>query len=156
MEDMSRETYTSMIVGVAFFVGGMIAVVLLMKLLGQPAQAQVSYTVPQNISVSSSEENAVVTRPLSLISFDTRSLKITDTVTMLDERDDVLNYTSFDLTNNGPNPVFFSVNSKDWPEAPLPVGQSINVDFKSKGGIKKIYFRCNKGETANIYLYILK
>ena len=87
----------------------------------------------------------------------TRTYTITSTVKMLDNRSqDDLPWKSFDLTNNGPDPVYFSVNNKDWMEAPLPIGQTINIDLEQKDAIQKLYFKCDAGQTANIRLYIIK
>jgi hypothetical protein len=150
-----------MFIGIAIFVGGMIAIILIMKYLkNESAQAMPQQPIESIIPLSNPmlmKINDSINNQVPVGKFETRALTITDVITMLDEkRDGGLNYTNADIINNGPNPVYFSVNSSDWPEAPLPVGQTINVDFKNKGRIKKIYFRCNKGETANIYLYILK
>lgn len=81
---------------------------------------------------------------------------VTDQFTEIYKQTDYLPWSSFDLTNNGPNPVYFCVNKWLSPEAPLPVGQTINVDFKRKGAISKVYLKCDKGETAKVSLYIMK
>ena len=86
-----------------------------------------------------------------------REYTITEAITELyDEATDGLNWTSFDLSNNGPNPVYFSVNDWEWAEAPLPVGQTINVDLKKRAAIKRVYLKCNSGETANVSFHITK
>jgi len=86
-----------------------------------------------------------------------REEHITDAITMLyDEETDGLNWTSFDLSNNGPNDVFFSVNDWEWAEAPLPVGQTINIDLKKRAAIKRVYLKCDSGETADVGFIIMK
>jgi hypothetical protein len=81
---------------------------------------------------------------------------VTDVILEIYKKTDYLPWTSFDLTNNGPNPVYFCVNKWLSQEAPLPVGQSINVDLKRKNAINKIYLKCDRGLNANVYLYIRK
>jgi len=153
-----------MFVGIAIFVGGMVAVILLMKYLNQPASTQASSmeSIPSVIPM------ALPSRQLENINesvksmqpkgeFFTRVFDITDRVYMYRcKREGGLQYSSVDITNQGPNDVYLSVNNADWPEAPLPPGQSINIDFKNKAAIDKMYFRCNPGETAKLYLYIVK
>ena len=86
-----------------------------------------------------------------------REEHITDAITMLyDEETQGLNWTSFDLSNNGPNPVYFSVNDWEWAEAPLPIGKTINIDLKKRGAIKRVYLKCNSGETADVGFIIMK
>ena len=118
----------------------------------QPMKSIIPFSNPMLTNINDS-----INQQVPAGKFESRTLTITDAVTLLDEkRDGGLNWTSFDLVNAGPDSVFFSVNSSDFPEAPLTMGQTINVDLKNRGGIKKIYFRCNIGETANIRLYILR
>jgi len=119
---------------------------------GQPMKSIIPFSNPMLTNINDS-----INQQVPAGRFESRTLTITDVVTLLDEkRDGGLNYTSVDITNAGPNSVFFSINSTDFPEAPLLVNQSINIDFKNKGRIKKMYFRCNRGETATVYLYIMK
>jgi len=84
------------------------------------------------------------------------SYAITDDIFEVYKKTDYLPWQSFDLTNVGPNPVYFSVNKWLSPEAPLPVGQSINIDFKAKGGIRKVFLKCDRGETAKVLFYVVK
>lgn len=149
------ETYVSMLMGVALFVGGMIAVVLLMKYLNKPAttQAQASSgSLSQNVNIP-----VTVDANIPSTEFLTRNENITDFITMLyDEQFHGLNWTSFDIVNNGPNPVYFSVNNHDSMESSITPGQSVNVDLKQKHAIKKLYLKCDTGNTANVSFYILK
>jgi hypothetical protein len=145
-----------MFVGVILFVGGMVAVVLLMRYLNKPtlktqAQAQVSYSpVPQNVNVS-------VDANVPSNEFSTRNETITDFITMLyDDQFKGLQWDSFDIVNNGPDNVYFSVNNHDSMESSIAPGQSVTVDLKQKHAIKKVYLKCDTGKTANVSLYILK
>lgn len=81
---------------------------------------------------------------------------ITDQIYEIYKQTDYLPWTSFDLTNIGPNPVYFCVNEWLSPEAPLPVGQSINIDFKKHGAIKKVYLKCDSGQRARVLFYIIR
>jgi len=67
-----------------------------------------------------------------------------------------LPWSSFDLNNNGPNGVYFCVNKWYSPSAPLPAGKSISVDSKQRGAIKKLYLKCDAGETAHISLFVMR
>ena len=75
---------------------------------------------------------------------------------LYDEAANGLNWTSFDLSNNGPNDVYFSVNDWEWAEAPLPVGQTVNIDLKKRAAIKRVYLKCDNGETADVGFIITK
>lgn len=146
-----------MLVGVAIFVGGMIAVVLLMRYLNKPAltTAQAQVSLPNNNNVMPSSVHVETNVPSN--EFFTRNENITDTVTMLyDEQFHGLNWTSFDIVNSGPDPVYFSVNNHDSMLSSISPGQSVSVDLKQKHMIKKVYLRCDAGKTANVSFYILK
>jgi len=139
-----------MLVGVAFFIGGIIATLILIKLLNKEQEPQPSteYTI---------FEERTSKQPEMVKEFFTRSYTISDTMLMLDENSqEGLPWSSMDLTNNGPNPVYLSINNHDSMESPLPSGQTINIDFKQKQTIRRLFFRCNTGETANIRLYIVR
>ena len=69
-----------------------------------------------------------------------RAYTITDAITELyNEEPGDLNWTSFDLSNDGPNNVYFSVNDWEWAESPLTVSHVINVNLKKRGAIKRVY-----------------
>lgn len=148
-----------MLVGIAIFVGGMIAVYLILKYYtGLKAQTQLitqervpffmtQPALPLVNTVQQSPKREVFTRRISVNS---------QTYLLEDKQLGGLNWTSFDLTNNGPSPVYFSVNNMDWPESPLPVGQTINIDFKQRNAIKKIYLKCDVGNTAEVMFWVVK
>ena len=84
-------------------------------------------------------------------------LNITDTIYMLyDERERGLHWSSFSLTNEGPNPVYICVNKWKQPLAPLPVGRSISVDLKQRDSINKIYLKCDTGNNASVNIHAIK
>lgn len=85
-----------------------------------------------------------------------RQETITDvTKILMDGLNQPLNWTSFDLTNNGPSPVYFSVNKGEWIEAPIGVGQTINIKLK-KNAIKSIYMKCPTGGTTTVDFHIVR
>jgi len=84
-----------------------------------------------------------------------KKITVTDKIKMLDKKGG-LNWTAVDITNAGPNPVYFSVNEWRQPEAPLDVNLTANVDLGKKNGIKKMFFVCDKGKSTTVYLRILK
>jgi hypothetical protein len=67
-----------------------------------------------------------------------------------------LEYTSCSIINNGPDPVYFSVNKWEMPNAPLGVGASANIDLGRRCGIKRIFFICNNGQTASVTVHAIK
>lgn len=167
---MPDKNYNDMIVAVLLFVGGMIAVIILERYLKTgyilPPQAQ---NVPLDVIPVFSEDglereapidediSASIRRQQSAGSLTTRSYTITGAVKMLwSRRRGGLQWTSFDLVNRGPDPVFVSVNSSDWPDAGLPVGQTLNVDLKQRAAIDKVYLRCDQGKTATVDLWVIK
>lgn len=164
MADDRKDVFQDMLMGIAIFVGGMITILILLKLLGYfdppqqlvlaPVQEQKTQPILRDVDTSV---------PVKIMSsspvgeFFTRSLVVTDVVTLMDETtNDGLPWTSFDFTNNGPNPVYLSVNNTDMFQSSLPVGQTINVDMRQQGVIKRVYLRCDIGETANVRFYIVK
>lgn len=67
-----------------------------------------------------------------------------------------LNWISCAIFNKGPNDVYISVNKWTSPEAPLSVGQTMNFDFSKKKSIKKIFLKCDDGETATVNIHAMK
>jgi len=67
-----------------------------------------------------------------------------------------LNWMSCAVFNKGPNDVYVSVNKWTWPEAPLSVGQTMNFDFSKKKAIKKIFLKCDDGETSTVNIHAMK
>jgi len=66
-------------------------------------------------------------------------------------------WTSFDLTNNGPSPLYFAINQWNDSQAPIPVGQSIpNLTFGKRDAIKKVFLKCDPGQRTNAILHIIK
>ena len=85
-----------------------------------------------------------------------RQETITDvTKILMDGLNRPLNWTSFDMTNNGPSPVYFSVNKGEWTEAPIGVGQTINIRLK-KNAIKSLYMKCPSGGTTSVDFHIVR
>ena len=80
---------------------------------------------------------------------------VTDQITELFEQRDGFPWTSVDITNNGPSPVYFSVNSWKTQEAPLEVDNTVSVDFKRRGSINKLFLKCDAGESTSVSLYIV-
>jgi hypothetical protein len=163
------KTYQNMLFGVLLFAGGMIALLLIQNYLktgyilppssvngitNNPAtgNAILPIETPSDPDIS---ETIKAQQPAGSLS--TRSYTITSTVKMLwSRRQNGLQWTSFDLINQGPDPVYVSVNTSDFPEAPLGVGQTLNVDLKQRGAIDKVYLRCDAGKTANVDLWVVK
>ena len=67
-----------------------------------------------------------------------------------------LPWTSFDMDNNGPDPVYFCVNQWYSPQAPIQPGGTIHVDLKRRGSIKKVFLKCDSGQSSNVSFYIIK
>ena len=86
-----------------------------------------------------------------------KKVNVTNTVKELwNEAQQGLNWTSCAIFNKGPNDVYVSVNKWRWPEAPVSVGQTMNFDFSKRGAIKKIYLKCDDGETATVNIHAMK
>ena len=148
-----------MFIGVAIFVGGMVALILITKYLkeGEPVPPEEPTPPPNGYIPILKAINKNIETQMPEGKVYNRKEYITSAITMLyDEATDGLNWTSFDLSNNGPNDVYFSVNDWEWAEAPLPVGQTVNIDLKKRAAIKKVYLKCDTGETANVAFYIMK
>ena len=72
------------------------------------------------------------------------------------EGPDGLAWTTCSIVNQGPNDVYVAVNVWKQPDAPLPTGESMNIDLGVRGAIKRIYMVCNAGETATVRLHAIK
>jgi hypothetical protein len=86
-----------------------------------------------------------------------RLVNVTSTVQdVYDEALQGLFWTTCSAINSGPNNVYIAVNDWVQPEAPLPPGESMNIDFGKRGSIKKIWLKCDNGETAQVRLHAMK
>jgi hypothetical protein len=84
-------------------------------------------------------------------------IDVTDAVKdVYDEAQHGLQWTVCDLINRGPNNVYVVVNQWKQPVAPLLPGESQNIDLGKRGSIKRIYLKCDAGETAQVRLHALK
>lgn len=85
-----------------------------------------------------------------------KKVEVTDKVKIITaENGEDLNWTACDIYNAGPDDVYFAVNKWKRPETPLG-REPISVDLGKKGAIKKLYFVCDKGKTATVYIRALK
>ena len=157
-----KETYEHMFVGIAIFVGGMVTIILLMKYLNQPASAQASpepipSVIPvMNLSKQLDKINNSINLQIPKGTFENRTIVVDDTITLIDKKEEGgLNWHSCDCTNDGPSGVYIGINKWDSPEAPLPAGQSLNINM-GKGAIDKLYLKAETGGTATLRFYIIK
>jgi hypothetical protein len=67
-----------------------------------------------------------------------------------------LQWTVCDVVNRGPDNVYVAVNEWKQPVAPLAPGEAQNIDLGKRASIKKIYLKCDAGETAQVRLHALK
>ncbi len=67
-----------------------------------------------------------------------------------------LHWTVCDVVNRGPNNVYIAVNEWKQPVAPLLPGEAQNIDLGKRGSIKKIYLKCDTGQTAQVRFHVLK
>lgn len=73
-----------------------------------------------------------------------------------DEAQHGLQWTVCDVVNRGPNNVYVAVNEWKQPVAPLLPGEAQNIDLGKRAAIKRIYLKCDAGETAQVRLHALK
>ena len=84
-------------------------------------------------------------------------VNVSDTITELyNHETQHFPWTSFDMDNNGPDPVYFCVNRWYSPEASIQPGGTIHVDLKRREAIKKVYLKCDAGQNSNVSFYIIK
>jgi len=81
---------------------------------------------------------------------------VTDSITYLYEQKYNFPWTSCSVTNDGPGGVYVVANAWKQPVAPIPMGQSIDIDLKVRGALKKLYLLCPPGEKADVRIYALK
>jgi hypothetical protein len=80
-------------------------------------------------------------------------LAVTDAVTDLSSQAKYMPWVSFSFYNDGPDPIYFSVN-EDVADMDTPVykGEDVSVDME-KRKINKLLFVCDTGKSASIRLY---
>ena len=147
-----------MLIGIAIFAGGMVAVILLKKYFdadGMSFKKSVTVLKPATTILEEIKEEIEREKPVGEI-VSNLSINVTDAIIDLCQQKEGFPWSSFDLTNVGPSPVYFSVNHWDSPEAPLPAGQSINVDLKKRGAIKRVYLKCDQGLNTVVNLYVVR
>jgi len=84
-------------------------------------------------------------------------VNVSDTITELYKSEtQYFPWTSFDMDNNGPDPVYFCVNKWYSPQAPIQPGGTIHVDLKRQGAIKRVFLKCDSGQSSNVSFYIIK
>jgi hypothetical protein len=66
-------------------------------------------------------------------------------------------WLSFTIFNDGPGPVFMSVN-KEFSEqvTPLNPGNFLSVDFKKKDAIRQVILACSPGSTASVRIFAVR
>jgi hypothetical protein len=84
-------------------------------------------------------------------------INVTDVVQdVYDQQLHGLHWTVCDVVNRGPNNVYLAVNEWKQPVAPLLPGEAQNIDLGKRASIKRIYFKCDPGETAQVRLHAMK
>jgi len=88
-----------------------------------------------------------------------RQVTVNEAVTLIDEYTNngrPLNWSSVDIINKGPDPVYACVNEWLDPQASISINQSMNFDFKRRGSIQKLYLKCDAGDTATVAIHIVE
>jgi len=83
-------------------------------------------------------------------------VSVTEAISELYQQKEGFPWSSFDVVNNGPDPVYVSVNEWRQPEVSIPIGQSLSIDFKQKGAIKRVFLKCDNGDTASVGIHYIK
>ena len=152
---------TALVVGLAIagFIGILMAVYLLKQNNEAPpppeAPLQVSLVPELKPVLTEIKEEIEVEKPEGFV-FD-MGVTVTDQITELYSPEaHKIPWTSFDMDNAGPSPVYFCVNAWTDPQTPLPAGQSIHIDLKKRGAINKVYLKCAPGGSSTVSLFIVK
>ena len=156
-----------MFIGIAIFVGGMVTILILRKFLSSNQLLTSGISSPQmskvvlkpvkdkSINILGDILDELKVEKPEGTTYDMR-VNVTDQVTELYHQVQGLPWSSFDMDNKGPSPVYFCVNEWKSPEAPLPVGGSIHIDLKKRGAIKRVYLICDSGNSSTVSLFITK
>jgi len=84
-------------------------------------------------------------------------LTITDKLTVIDRNTPRMNipWMTFDIFNDGPDPVYIAVNKNyiEW-IAPISIDESLTVNMR-KTQVEKVLLQCKKGKKANVRIYAL-
>ena len=83
------------------------------------------------------------------------NVDVTGVITELYQQKEGFPWTSFSITNHGPDGVYLSVNTWRRPESPVPAGQTVSIDLKKRGAIKRVYLKCDAGDTANVDIHAI-
>jgi len=155
-----KEIYMDMLIGVLFFLGGMITFYLISRCL-KPKPQQNHFIVENQRQekllpvLKTIENNLSMQMPKGEVI--DMVVDVTDTVKMLyNEKTKGLNWSSFTITNIGSSPVYMSVNTWQKPESPIYPGENIDVDMKRRDAIKKIYLVCDKGKSSTVKIHAIR
>jgi len=84
-------------------------------------------------------------------------ITVTDVVQdVYDEAQHGLQWTVCDVVNRGASNVYIAVNEWKQPVAPLAPGELQNIDLGKRASIKRIYLKCDAGETTQVGLHAMK
>ena len=156
-----KDVYIDMFVGVLFFLGGMLTIYLIMKHLQRKPIELLPHMVLKEVN---QQVNPVLEKIEKNISMQIPKGEVTDMLTevsdsvkmLYNEKSKGLNWSSFTVTNVGGSPVYMAVNTWRRPESPIYPGENIDVDFRQRGAIKKIYLVCDKGENTTVKIHAIK
>lgn len=84
------------------------------------------------------------------------NVSVTDQITELYEQKDEFPWTSCSVVNDGSGGVYVVANDWKQPVAPIPPRESLDIDLKARGALKRLYLLCPPGETATVRIYALK
>lgn len=146
-----------MLVGVAIFVGGIVAAVLLINYLKDQGAlglktGSLSSDSPQSIIILDNNNDE------ERLSGDFYNMNVTvsgNTVYSFDKTDngDDINWASCVLVNQGPGTLYYSINRWTRPESGLAAGQNMPIDLKRRGAIRKFYFMTDAGQTTTVNIH---
>lgn len=150
-----HDTYKAMLFGIALFVSGIAVAIILLRIFQQPQPLAYPAKILQSV-----EQPIVDIRPATELvpagEVMDLNVNVSDKITELYMATDGFPWTSFDMDNLGPDPVYMCVNKWISPEAAIAGGGTIHIDLKRRGAIKKIYLKCDQGKNANISFYIVR
>lgn len=153
-----NNNWIAMVAGIALALG---AVAIALHLFNRDA-TQTDETPPSNDDITFTilkeiRDDARMQIPVGEV-YD-RQVVVSSAVTLLDASVNdgrPLNWSSVDIVNKGPDPIYACVNEWLDPQASILMNQSMNFDFKKRGSIQKLYLKCDNGNTATVDLHILE
>ena len=151
-----------LVVGIVACVGIIAYLVIRSRETPTTMENTTTSSAPRLIPITNTDNNLILREINNSINMQIPKGEVTDenvdvtgAITELYQQKEGFPWTSFSMINHGPDGVYLSVNTWRQPESPVPFGQTVSIDLKKRGAIKRVYLKCDAGNTANVDIHAI-